>query len=559
MAETNRPARTVVCTLFLGLCATPAYAQTVVLPPSAEPRLPGRPIPVPEADLDITIPAQPRSSEPRAVDELRFAIRQIAIDGATVYSQAELSAITAPLIGQTLGLSAITGAAEAIENRYRADGYVLTRVFVPPQRVGDGMFRIQVVEGYLADIQFDGGSPSTRARIEAYLRRAFEGRPANLRAIERGLLLAGDLSGVTAAGTLAPGSAPGSSNLVVRIDEKPMQASATLSNRASKYQGPVTVYAETSFNNLMGENEQITLGASTIPSIQSSREMRQGVFRYAMPLGGDGMTAGFDATYTNGWPAHTLKALRVNTTALRMGPRVSYPIIRSRRENLVVDSSAFVSRTETYVRDEPLTRDRYLAADARITWTQLGFLQGATVVSAGIVQGLIGWDTHNNGEIPNTRAEAQKGFTKYTGEIRRIQLLTDDFSAQWTLAGQASRNTLYSGEEFSLGGGRFGRGYDPSEITGINGAGSALDLRYGDLATSGWQPYAFYDYGWVWAKRTGGASRTQSLASTGVGVRWAPESWLTSSFELAQPLTRAPALAEGRRPLHLYFDISMRF
>ena len=559
MAESTRPARTILCALFLGLCAVSSHAQTVVLPPAAEPRLPGRPPPVPEADLDITIPAQPRTSEPRAVDELRFPIVRITIEGATIYSQAELSAFTAPLIGRTLGLSAITAAAEAIENRYRADGYVLSRAFVPPQRVGDGTFRIQVVEGYLAEIQFDGGAPGTRERIEDYMRRAFEGRPANIRAIERGLLLASDLSGVTAAGTLAPGAEPGSSNLAVRIDEKPMQASATLSNRGSKYQGPVTVYAETSFNNLMGENEQVTLGVSTVPVYTASRELRQGVFRYAMPVGDDGATVGWDTTYSVGWPGHTLKELKVNTTALRFGPRVSYPILRSRRENLVFDTSAYVSHTQTFVRGDPLTHDRYMAADARLTWSQVGFLQGATVVSAGIVQGLMGWDNHRRGEIPNTRADAQIGFTKYTGEIRRIQLLNDDFSAQWTLSGQMSRNVLFSGEEFSLGGGRFGRGYDPSEITGVNGAGSALDIRYGDLATNGWQPYVFYDYGWAWAKRTGGASRTLSLASTGLGVRWMPETWLTSSLELAQPLTRAPTLAENRRPLHLYFDISMRF
>ena len=97
MADSNRPARTILCALFLGLSAAMAHAQSVVLPPAAEPRLPGRPPPVPEADLDISIPAQPRTTEPRAVDELRFPIVQITIEGATIYSQAELSAFTAPL------------------------------------------------------------------------------------------------------------------------------------------------------------------------------------------------------------------------------------------------------------------------------------------------------------------------------------------------------------------------------------------------------------------------------------------------------------------------------
>lgn len=559
MADSYRHARTVLCALLLLVAAVPTHAQTLVLPPSAEPRLPPRALPVPEADLELSIPAQPRAPDRRAVDELRFQIVRIAVEGSSVYGEAELAAYTSELIGQTLGLSAITTAAEAIEARYRADGYVLSRAFVPPQRVGDGTFRIQIVEGYLSQIEFDGGSEPAREKIRAYLRRAFEGRPANIRAIERGLLLAGDIAGVNAAGTLAPGQEPGSSNLLVRIDEKTMQTSMTLSNRASKFQGPITVYGETSFNGLLGQNEQLTLGASTVPSQQNSRELRSGVFRYSQPVGDDGVVVGWDTTYSWGWPGHTLKPLQVNTTAWRLGPRLSYPVIRSRRENLVFDTSLYVSRTATFVRGAPLTRDRYLATDARVTYSHLGFLQGATVVSVGIVQGLIGLGTHAAGDIPNSRAEAQPSFTKYTGEIRRIQLLTDDFSAQWTLAGQTTRSKLYSGEEFSLGGGRFGRGYDPSELTGLNGAGSALDIRYGDLGTAGWQPYVFYDYGWAWARRTGAASSTQTLSSTGIGVKLAPESWLTSSFELAQPLTRAPSLAEGRKPLRLYFDVSMRF
>jgi hemolysin activation/secretion protein len=559
MADSYRHARPVLCALMLLLAAVPAHAQTLVLPPAAEPRLPQRPIPVPEVDLELSIPAQPRAPDRRSVDELRFAISSIVVEGSTVYSADELALFTAPLIGQTLGLSAIASAAEAIEARYRADGYVLSRAFVPPQRVGDGTFRIQVVEGFLSQIEFDGGSDAARDRIRSYLRRAFEGRPANVKAIERGLLLAGDLAGVNAAGTLAPGQEPGSSNLLVRIDEKRVQASMTLSNRASKFQGPVTVYGETSFNGLLDMNEQVTLGASTVPSQQSSRELRSGVFRYSQPIGDDGLVFGWDTTYSWGWPGHTLKSLQVNTTAWRLGPRLSYPVIRSRRVNLVFDTSAYVSRSATYVRGDPLTRDRYLASDARVTFSHLGFLQGATVVSAGIVKGLIGLGTHAAGDIPNSRADAQPGFLKYTGEIRRIQLLSDDFSAQWTLAGQLTRSKLYSGEEFSLGGGRFGRGYDPSEITGLNGAGSALDVRYGDLGTMGWQPYVFYDYGWAWARRTGAASSTQTLSSAGLGVKFAPENWLSASFELAQPLTRAPALTENQKPLRIYFDVSMRF
>ncbi len=541
-----------------------AVAQ-LVIPPSAEPRLPGAPIRVPEVDLDLTIPAQPRAPDRRAVDELRFSIERIVVEGATAYDAQTLARFTQPLIGQSAGLSSISGVAEAIEDRYRADGYVLTRVFVPPQRVGDGTFRIQVVEGYLDDIIFDGGSPGVQARIAAYLRRALEGRPAKLRDLERGLLLAGDLAGVDAAGTLAPGQVPGSSNLSIRIQERPVQASVTIANRGSKFQGPVTIANEVSFNGLLDQTEQITLGFTTIPTYRDSREMRQGSFRYSQPLWGDGLTVGWDTTYSAGWLGHTLRATAVHTEALRYGPRASYPIIRSRRENLSVDVSAFVSRTFTFatVSDayQVQTDEKYLAYDIRSTYTQVGFWQGATILTGGMTRGFSALDGTEGAAAGLSRNDAQANFTKFSGELRRIQILPENFSLQWVGAGQFSKSKLYANEEFSLGGSRFGRGYDPSEITGRQALAMSADLRYGDLNAMGWQPYMFYDHGRVWSGTgiRGSLSQWQTLTSAGVGARFAPLSWLSAGLEAAQPLTRAPGLAEGRKPTRYYFDVSARF
>lgn len=539
-------------------------AQSLV-PTTAEPRLPGLPIRVPEGELDLTIPAQPRAPDRRAVDELRFSIQRVLVEGTTVYSAEEIAQFTTPLIGQTAGLSAIAAAAEALEDRYRADGYVLSRVFVPPQRVGDGTFRIQVVEGYLSDIVFDGGSSAVQDRISSFLRRALAGRPANLRTLERGLLLAGDLAGVESSGTLAPGQEPGSSVLSIKVTERPVQGSVSVSNRGSKFQGPVTIANEVGFNGLLGLTEQITLGFTTIPNYRDSRELRQGTFRYSQPLFGNGLTAGWDTTYSTGWLGHTLRATAVHTEALRFGPRASYPVIRSRRENLTIDASAYVSRTFTFATInnayEVQADEKYLAYDLRTTYSHVGFLRGATVFSGGFTRGFSAFKASEGGASGLSRNDAQANFMKYTAELRRVQLLPEDFSLQWVGAGQFSRSRLYANEEFSLGGSRFGRGYDPSEITGRQAIATSVDLRYGDLNAWGWQPYTFYDHGRVWSTRgiRGTLSQWQTLTSAGVGVRIAPTSWLSAGLEAAKPLTRAPALAEGEKPWRYFFDISARF
>jgi hemolysin activation/secretion protein len=543
--------------LAFGLAAPAAFAQNLVqLPTPAEPRLGPRAIPVPQADLELTIPAQPRAPERRAIDELRFEVRSIVIDGGTVYAPEILAEDYGGLIGQSVGLSAVVEAAEKIEARYRADGYVLTRAFVPPQRVGDGTFRIQIVEGYLGRIAFEGGSESVRERIRTYLRRAFDGKPVNVKWIERGLLLAGDLAGVNAAGTLQPGDQPGASDINVRIEENPLAASLTLNNRGSKFQGPWSLAGDVSYSNLLGLTEQVALTLTTVP--HDTRELRQGSLRYTQAVGGDGLTLGWDTSYTWAWPGHTLRPLRVNTVAWRTGPRLSYPLIRSRRENLTLESSVYFSTTRTLLGSDLQTNEQYSAADTRATYTHIGFLQGATIVSLGHARGL-DIATTQEGNRFLSRSDATPQFRKWTAEFRRIQVLPESFSVQWVVSGQHATNQLFSGEEFSLGGARFGRGYDPSELTGRRGLGQGLDLRYGDLAGDGWQPYVFYDAGWAWNRRTGRASSTQFLSSAGVGVRFQPDTWLSGGLELAQPLTRNPGQAEGRKPLRVLMDLSARF
>ena len=48
------------------------------------------------------------------------------------------------LLGKDVTLTNILDVADAIEQKYRAMGYVLVRAYVPPQRVKDGVFTIKI-------------------------------------------------------------------------------------------------------------------------------------------------------------------------------------------------------------------------------------------------------------------------------------------------------------------------------------------------------------------------------------------------------------------------------
>ena len=109
-----------------------------------------------------------------------------------------------------------------------------------------------------------------------------------------------------------------------------------------------------------------------------------------------------------------------------------------------------------------------------------------------------------------------------------------------------------------MGGSRFGRGYDPSEISDSRGAALALELRHrvpvkDGLLSNVWL-YGFYDIGAVW-RNSGGRD---SLASAGGGIRAFPLDSLRMSLEIAKPLTYLVFEEQSNSP-RVFFSISARF
>ena len=169
-----------------------------------------------QPDFDFRIEAPNRSSVPRAVDELRFHLEDIRIQGAATLDPANFRPLYQQLLGKEVSLADILDVASAIEAEYRRNGYILVRAFVPPQRVTDGIFTINVVEGFIANVAVEGGSDATRERIRTYAQPSLDAKPLRILTIEEALLLANDLPGVSASGLLRPSlDAPGASDLTV--------------------------------------------------------------------------------------------------------------------------------------------------------------------------------------------------------------------------------------------------------------------------------------------------------------------------------------------------------
>jgi len=535
----------------------------------AAPPLPGavqpgrdRSVPEPPAqpDYNFSIEAPHRSAVPRAVDEIHFKLNDVQIVGATTLPASSFRPLYQDLIGKDVTLSNIYDVADGIERAYRAAGYPLVRAYVPPQRVKDGVFTIKVVEGYVSTISAEGTDRKTQRRIKSYLHGVAGQKPLKLETIERGLLLANDLPGVSATGVLRPApDTPGASDLVVTASQPKFSGGLAANNRGSRFSGIWTVSADAEVNSIFFGGDQLSGDVTASPT---SLEQIGGDLRYRTPLGSNGAIGSLIGRYTHGEPGSTLHAFNVLTDSFAVGPRLSYPLIRTRAETLTFDGGFTWQDAKVDVLAAGLSHDKWRVVDLAVNYLRSDVVGGSFGVSFDIAQGLPIFGATSDGSTDLSRANGTTRFTKLAGGARYTRSLIGNLSVSLSAQGQYSFDRLISGEQIAFGGAQLGRGYDPGAITGDHGVGGSAELRYseriGDSFIQIVQPYVFFDAAATWYIKTPGLP-DQNIESVGGGVRvWLKED-ITAGVELGRTLHAVAGSDAGKKATKVLFDVAIRF
>lgn len=553
---------------ILGVAAIMAPATAVAqtapgrLPGSVEPGRPTLPAPLeelrkaPKAQLQFSIPAQRKGAPAAAAADLRFTLSRIRVEGAAVIDPETVFADDiAALIARPVTLADISALADRIQARYLALGYGLTRVFVPAQELRDQTISIRVIEGHLERVRVEGGGPRERARVEARLADALAARPARVDLIERGLLLVDDLPGVTVTGLVRPGDSFGAAELLVGYSETPYALVAGLGNRGSDFAGPWSAFVDLAANSPFGLGEQLGVTLSATPQIQ---EQRSANGRWVQPLQGTGLSLTTSLNYSRGRPGAALKPFAVATESYGAGQRLSLPLIRSRARNLTLETGWNAQAATVELLNLPFSRDRWRSLDARATYSQQRFLGGDLYAQVGVTQGLDVAGATGRDDVEASRLRPEPWYSRFNAEIAYGYRLPGEIGATLTVAGQYTPDTLLAGEEFALGGSRFGRGYNGGDLSGPSGVGAGLELRRGFnpgiARVDGVTLYGFLDTGRVWDS----VAASTHLLSAGGGVRMGLFGKASLSAELARTLRSLPLPGAGGERTRLFVDLTVQ-
>jgi hemolysin activation/secretion protein len=500
-----------------------AWATTpgALLPPPTDLTRPQAPLTPPETPLVIQ-PGTPAAS-PLGAADIQVQVNAIDVDGVTAYPPGALDPLWRELVGRKVALSDLFAAAQRIEARYRADGYVLARAVVPQQSVADGRFHIQVVEGYVSRVQISGDAGGAMPLVRRYLNRITRHHPARLRDLERYLLLANDIPGVSVRAVLtADPDQPGAADLVAEVSHRPIEAYATLNNRGSVFAGPVTGTVGGAIDDLGPLGARISGTYFTT----FNNEQQFGEIDVETRVGDEGGRVRAWVNYSPSTPGSIFKPLDLNSISTVIGVGGDFPALRSRRLDLTFHGDFEATEDTTRSLGVMLTRDEQRILRFGVQGDVHDAFGGVTTWDVTVHQGLNGLGSTRDGEaIPQSRLGGRADFFKVTATASRLQPIFDagpnSLALQLSAAGQYAADPLLSSEQFHIGGEQFGRGYNPSQLSGDNGLGVDAELQLTGLKrlgpVTGHQFYIFYDAAEVGDR--GGDEPWTGLESYGGGVR----------------------------------------
>ncbi|MEM5434496.1 ShlB/FhaC/HecB family hemolysin secretion/activation protein [Paraburkholderia diazotrophica] len=162
--------------------------------------------------------------------------------------------------GQCVGKAGLDTLTKDLQQAILSRGYVTTRVLLPEQDVSAGTLKVALVPGVVRHLRF--ADPETRGTWKSAF-PARDGDLLNLRDLEQGLEQMKRVASQDVDMKIEPTDAPGESDVVITVKRsKPWSFVASVDNSGTKATGKWQGNVSVGFDNPLGLNDVLTLGAN---------------------------------------------------------------------------------------------------------------------------------------------------------------------------------------------------------------------------------------------------------------------------------------------------------
>ncbi len=465
----------------------------------------------------------------------------VQIEGLEILSPTLFSPVIDRFIGQELDTTGLERLARAIADRAREEDLVFASAMVPPQSIRMGVVRVQIDEGRVDEVRIEGEHNARLAR----LLQSLAGRAVRRQDLERALLTAADLPGITVGQTrFAREGRRGV--LHVEVSRKAWRAKVDADNSGSTGIGRVRARLSLELSDLLGEGDNLTVNTVSTPI--NPKELAFVSVQYERRIGDSGLSASVSAAAGRTRPDPNLTVIDTKANSKYLAGQVSYPVVRSMKANVSVSAELAYLTVAQDLMGIATTRDDIVTLTVS-AWGNMRLTSGQLAAGMSVTQGLDLFGATKPGDFLTSRFDASGRFTKYSGWAFWRTNLDRQTTLKLSVVSQLSTAPLLAAQEIGIGGTSFGRAYDFSQRFGDEGVLGSIELRrrYDDLLPGlDWvQAYGFADGGYVTNKAGGFGGGT--LFSVGSGLRFGKGN-AELGIEAAYPLNADPTHGETKDP-----------
>jgi hemolysin activation/secretion protein len=410
-------------------------------------------------------------NSPYASEQKCFNIKKISLEGKGVILDQKQKLIISQKEGKCLNLDSINNLVRELTNNFIQNGYITSRVEVPPQDLSQGKLTLNVAQGYIENIEYQSSEEKfTYDTVFSDLK----GKVLNLRDLEQSFDNFNGLRSNDANLELKPGINKGGSIVVIKNKPKKRWRVFTgFDNSGGKSKTKHQGFIGAEIDNLLGLHDTINLNHKSSVPYNGRQQSKAASIIISIPSGYNRYSFNYE------YGKHQ-DPLDVNTRPqlyhghhYKGGVNLTRVVYRDNQSKILVSTGVRKSNYTSKIDDIKLLNQSY-----KLTAVEFGasiykrIFSGLMKAGLSIEKGVSYDSTRDRKDLEHYPTAK---FDKILYDLSWLKSITTfkkiyNLMFSTSLRGQFTPHVLYGSEKFELGGLGAVRGYSDKGVASDNGA-----------------------------------------------------------------------------------------
>ncbi len=453
-------------------------------------------------------------------------VKSFKIDGAIHINEEKLQKLISSYTNKDLTFNQLQEVASVITKEYRNQGYFVARAYLPIQDINknNGVITIAIIEGEYGEFKLENNSRVKDSIVQGMLDNAKQrDNVISTSTLERAMLIINDTPGVVvSAADVKPGKEVGTSDFAITTQESDLiNGYVVADNTGSKYTGKNRLMAGVDFNSPFKIGDKLSLSGL----VSNGADLKNGRIAYSLPLASNGLRGEISYSQTNYSLTEDYEALDALGTSKTLDATITYPIKRTRLENLnlsltiankdlkdEVRSTSDITKKDTKSLNLGLAYDKNYLAFGKNTQSQ---------INLNLTYGRLSFDDDTDRISDQAGANTNGNYSKVNLELSNTIALTNKLTFDSSLKMQYAlgNKNLDGSEDFSIGGSNGVKLYPDGELSAENGYLLNIEAKYRlpNINKLSNTVGVFYDRGRAFMSNNNVSFEAKSLQDVGIG------------------------------------------